>query len=377
MTGDYGFDMNSLSPETRVWYERFLAALENPNRYPNVERAASSGDLYQLGRTVGTNVTTILTVFRLTGDLRLLDHVDQIMQIARGQLRDTNGDGYPNWRWLHDRRDDNWYGDDRHVMDEIMTHAMVSQVAWTYRQNRELTSPSGIDYGERAGFWARYLDQWEEKWRERSGVATGFPFIYSNLTHPHLNLIRFHWYSYRLTNDDSYLVEATQLADRFVANEMRSITTSNGPGLVFPHGVIRFEPNLDYLAPLNYAEYSAQVFMDLAFEGFEPFSPESTLVMLANTIATKVIDNGSQDFAPTIGGSEPIGGLDMPRGERRTSASQWAIFPLAEYAAFDATGTIAAVNQQVYEQLERRNLDRPSRIAIPAAMIIAGLMDGG
>lgn len=373
LIGNPAFNISSLPTETQVWYRRFIAALNNSNQYPNIQSAARSGDLYQLGRYVATDVTTTLTVFRLTGDLQLLDRVDEIMQIARGQLRDTNGDGYLNWRWLHNRNDSAWYGDDRHVMDEIMTHGMVAEVAWAFHQNRDLTSPSGVDYKERAAFWADYLDQWEAKWRERNRRPTGYNFIHKNLTHPYLNLVRFHWYKYRLTNDEGYLNEATRLANEVNSGQLREISTSGGPGLVFPHGVVKYEPNLDYLAPFNYAEYSTQVLMDLAFEPFAPFSRESTLVPLANTIAHKVIDNGSTDFAPSIGGSRAIGGYGLPSSSRGTR-EQWAIYPMAEYAAYDKSGRIATVNQQVYNALER-SPERPTRIAIPAAMIINDLIN--
>ena len=109
-----------------------------------------------------------------------------------------------------------------------------------------------------------------------------------------------------------------------------------------------------------------------AFEPFEEFSREATLVPLANTIATKVIDNGSRDFAPTIGGSKAIGGYGLSSGSRAT-VEQWAIWPIGEYAAFDESGTIRSINQQVYDKLERSS-ERPTRAGIPAAMVIAGLL---
>src|SRR5690606_15028028 len=98
------------------------------------------------------------------------------------------------------------------------------------RQNQALPSPSGVDYQERADFWADYLQDWEAKWRARNRKATGFPFISKHLTHPHLNLLRFHWYSYRLTNDEGYLREANRLADEMNSGQFKSISTSNGTG---------------------------------------------------------------------------------------------------------------------------------------------------
>ncbi len=374
MVGNSEFQVSSLSADTRVWYDRFLNALNNPKQYPNVKQAAAKGDLYQLGRYVATDITTTLTVFRLTGDLQLLDRVDEVMQIARNQLKDTNGDGIPNWRWLLDSNNSTYYGKDNHVMDELMTHGMIAEVAWAYQQNRTLTSPTGIDYGKRADFWLHYLKQWESKWRQRSNTPTAFPFIYKNIIHPYVNLIRYLWYMHRLTGDQDYLTEATRLANDLNKNELRPITTPNGPGLVFALGITKEEPDLDELNTVSYSEYTTQVLMDLALEPFTPFSAKTTLIPLANTIATKVIDNGSTDFARTIGGEKAIGGLRMPTGVDRTPTTRWAIYPVSEYAAYDKTNKIATTNEQVYNNIERNNLNNPTRIAIPAAMIINNLL---
>lgn len=373
LAGDPGFDVSALQPETRTWYNRFLNALNNPNQYPEINDRAATGDLYQLGRYVANDITTTLTIFRLTGDLRLLDHVDSVMQIARNQLKDYNGDGYPNWRWLFDRNETQYYNNDTHVMDELMTHGMIAQVAWTYHQNQDLPSPTGINYKERADFWTNYLQQWEAKWRKRNNKPTGFPFITKNTIHPYLNLIRYHWYTYRLTNNEAYLNEAIRLANDANTHEFRPITTPNGPGFVFSLGITKHDPQIDYLDPVHYAQYSALILLDLALEPFPTFTPETTLTQLANTIATKVIDNGSRDFAPSIGGTQPIGGLRMPDDTTRTPATRWAIYSLSAYSAYDTTNTIHTINQQVYERLEN-NPNNPTRTAIPAAMIIHDLL---
>ncbi len=365
-----GFDERNLLPETRTWYDRFLFALASPRQYPDIARRARQGDLYNLARYINTEVTTTLTVFRLTGDLRLLDEVDGTLQLARAKLADSNGDGFPNWRWLHDPQDPTYYGTDRVTMDEIMTHAMIAEAAWAFKTNRAERSPAGVDYGARADFWTRYLGQWETKWRRRNHVPSGFPFLEKNLIHPFVNLIRYHWYMYRLTNRQDYLDESLRLADLLNRYELRPIATSAGPGLVFALGITHEEPDLDVLDPVHYARYTTQALMDLVLDGFPSFTTETTLVPIANTIATKVIDNGSKDFAITIGGDRPVGGLGMPAGEKRTSVDNWDIYPMAEYAAFDDSGTIAAVSREVYAAEESGRLERPSRVAIPAAMVI-------
>jgi hypothetical protein len=63
---------------------------------------AASGDLYTLGRGLNDYVTALLSAPRATGDLKFLDEVDRLLEIARGRLADANGDGFLDWRWLHD-----------------------------------------------------------------------------------------------------------------------------------------------------------------------------------------------------------------------------------------------------------------------------------
>ena len=100
---DPNFTEDSLSPEARVWYDRFLASLQNPSQYPNATSLASSNDTYNYGRPLNTHITTILQVFRLTGDRRLLDEVDRLAQLMRAQLKDWSiltkgGHGIPGRR---------------------------------------------------------------------------------------------------------------------------------------------------------------------------------------------------------------------------------------------------------------------------------------
>ena len=369
--GDPSFDASSLPADAALWYERFWTAIENPNQYPNTFTNASSGDLYQLGRFVNTHITTVLTVFRATGDLALLDHVDAVMERARAELRDYDGDGYVNWRWLKEAHP-TYYGNDIHVMDELMTHGMVAAVAWAFENNRDLVSPSGVPYGERADFWRDYLlNVWEAKWRDRNGVPSGFPFIEKELIHPFLNLARFHWYAYRLTGERGYLDEAERMADILHNGELRMVATGSGDAMVWPHQLVSANKGSDYVQPIHYARYAAQVFIDLALEPFPGFD-SNDLAPIARSVSQFVIDNGAEDFAPTIGGSGSIGGLSYPSGEPRTRTYAWAIYPLVEYAAWDASGDIAAVSEQVYSALE--NDDNPRRIAIPAGLVLQALI---
>ncbi len=373
LRGDPNFRESQLPPNVRVWYDRMIAAMNNPNEEPNPVKTSSTGDSYMIGRYTGADVTTLLTVFRFTGDLRLLDNIDKAMQAARAQLKDYNNDGFLNWRWLEDPSNKQYYGTDYNLLDEIMSAGLVAEVAWAYQENRNLTSPAGINYGERADFWLSYLKQWEAKWRQRDNVPTGFPFIEKDIIHARVNLIRYLWYMHRLTGRQDYLDEATRLANEINTHELRPITTPDGPGFVWAEVITANEPQSQWwLDALHYARYTTLVLLDLSYEPFAPFTPTKTLIPIAHTIATKVIDNGATDFAPTIGGSSPIGGLS-PATTQRTDIIRWGIYSFTFYAAYDTTNKIATTSEQVYNELES-DPNNPTRIYIPAGLVVDGLI---
>ena len=108
-----------LPPEVRTWHTRLWEAIKNPNpgetyisrnemNTSNGSRElASSNNTYVYGRSLSNYVTALLRVFRATGEKALLDEVERIATLMRGQLEDWsilafNGatyeqDGYPNW----------------------------------------------------------------------------------------------------------------------------------------------------------------------------------------------------------------------------------------------------------------------------------------
>ncbi len=374
LRGNPAFDESDLAAGTRVWYDRMLAAMASSKRYPDPVYLASTGDSYQIGRYTGTDVTSLLTVFRFTGDLRLLDDVDASMQAARAELKDDDGDGYLNWQWLCDPNETKYYKTDRVVLDELMTAGLVAEVAWAYEHNRDLASPSGVDYGERADFWLDYLQQWEAKWRGRDHVPTGFPFIDKHIIHAWVNLDRYMWYMHRLTGRQDYLDEANRLANVVNTKELRTISTADGTGYAWAVVMTAYEPSSQWwIVGVHYARYTTQVLMDLAFEPFGAFTTDNTLVRIAHSISGKVIDNGALDFARTIAGDQPIAGLIIDPADRRTDAAGWAIYPMTDYAAFDATGAIADASKQVYAN-EEADANHPTRIYIPAGLVLDDLI---
>lgn len=378
MVGRVSFESQSLPPGAVDWYSKMWQALDADNIYPNSVEAAASGDLYQIGRVVNVHVTTLLELLRFTGDLRLLDRVDLSMQAARSQLRDTNNDGYLNWRWLHDPSNQQWYGDDHHAMDEQMTHGLIAAVAWAYQANRDLTSPGGVDYGERADFWLAYLkNDFEPKWREREETG-GFDYLYALLMHPYFQTIRYFHYMGLLTGDAGYTTESRKLASA-ITNEFRVVQTREGPAFVWGEGVRSHDFTVRFLQPTIYASYVVQTAQELALEGMLPFADLTFMTRLARTITGFVIDDGDKSFALDVGGHRPILDLDaaplLPHdpGFARLTVDQWGIMNFGALAAFDTTGTIARVNREVFDHLEDDG--PPRRIYMPSAFIIQSYLD--
>src|SRR5690606_28142148 len=351
-------------------YEDVLRTLSRSDYYPDAVAAAETGNLYQIGRVVNVHVTTLLTLFRYTHDLRLLDAVDLAMQAARATLADTNGDGYRNWRWLQDPRNPKWYGDDYHVMDEIMTHGLVAAVAWAYQNNRRLVSPAGIDYGERADFWRRYLkNDFEPKWQARNDV-TDYRYLRVDLMHPYLQAIRYYHYMGLITSDNRYTERAEKLAEDLL-RELHEVSTDGGPAYVWGMGLRTKGSAVRYIQPTLYANYTVLTMQELALEGMQPFADPEFMPKVARTITNFVIDNGSEDFSLDIGGNRAVAGLDAAphiaddAAYERATRAHWVIMSYSSLAHYDATGTIAEVNRETFIAMERSR-NSPRRIYIPA-----------
>ncbi len=103
---------------------------------------------------------------------------------------------------------------------------MVAAVAWAYQSNRDLPSPSSVNYGERADFWRSYLKHdFEAKWRLRSReTADGTAFLDPQPLHAFVQQTRYLWHMGGLTADAAYLAAADERGQRIA----EAMTTSGG-----------------------------------------------------------------------------------------------------------------------------------------------------
>jgi len=367
LKGNPAFERSQLPPEMRRWYDRFWSTVEDPKLdYPplNPTSLAQSGDLYQLGRNLNVYVTSMLNMLRVTGDLALLDEIDHLMGLVQGTLRDTNGDGFRNFRYLRTAGGSKFYGDDRHEMDEVLTHSFLAAVAYAFKENAQYSDR----YAEQAAFWTDYLkNDFEAKWRARNDEPSGFPFLTFDLTHPYVQWIRYHYYMAKLTGEGGYYREAERMAE-LVAEHMREVYTPNGPAFVWDH---RFLPDTDNgplgCQPFIYVQYTIQGFQDLYLEGFSVFADDRFLQKAATAISEFIIDNGSHSFAQDICSGTYQRGLRPNTGDRGV-VSLFLNYPFAALGKWDATGETEEITREVYRRLED-DPDAPHHYNLPAMMV--------
>ncbi|NLX10375.1 MAG: hypothetical protein GXY36_12025 [Chloroflexi bacterium] len=349
LVGRPDFDPGSLPAEQRIWYDRLWTAIRNPEVYPNPDTAASSGDLYPLGRTLNDHITALLTAFRVTGDLALLDEVDRLMELARAQLQDYNNDGYLNWRWLWDNTQQIYYNTDDHEMDEMLTHALVAEVAYALHANAEF-SPV---YAEHAAFWTDYLiNHFLAKWKERGGLDRP-------LTHPYTQFMRMYYYLYRLTGDEDYLAEAFRRA-RVLDTMMQERQTPYGVAFVWDHRVPGMGIPAYGCQPTVYSQLTMAALQDLALEGFAQYADPDYMRHYTATFRDLVIRANNLD---TLAGTVC--------GDGEESFGKFLISNMPGLAVWDDTGQILAVSEAAYRNSKVENPNNPRRVFIPAYMLQA------
>jgi hypothetical protein len=357
---DSALKSNHLSPEARLWYDRFWAGLQGSSA--DATALAQSNNVYDYGRRLNTHITSILQMLRVTGDRRLLDEVDRLTQLMRAELKDcsilTQGgsiyqaDGYLNWLYLREKHDD-YHGTDVHEMDEMLAHSLVASIAFAFYVNRDLDPR----YAERAEFWTNYLkNHFEAKWRLRKNIPKGFPFLEKKLSHVYIQFVRYHFYMAKLTGENAYENEALRMAG-ILMDHIQPVSTPIGTGALWDHGMPIIGGRTLGAQPVNYARYTVQAAADLAAEGFSIFGQSGFMERMAVTLANKVLV-GTSAYAGRIDG-RVIGG---------TTLGQYAISPWAMLGRWDSTGKIRKETERLYLEIEP-TLESPGRIYLPAGMV--------
>ncbi len=349
LVGDPNFRPEQLPVEMQEWHARMIAGFERAyelDGFHDPENNATSGNLYEIGRFLNLYVTSLLTALRVTGDLTFLDEADRLMEMARLELADYNGDGFRNWRYLQ-QPCGSLCNDDYHEMDEILAHSLVASVAAALKAN-EAFDPR---YGEHAAFWTDYLqNDFEAKWRKRNNKPSGLPVLDRSLMHPYVEFIRYHLYMYQLTGDPVYESEAERRA-QLVTKQVREIFTPNGPGYIWDQ---RFLPEFDApplaCQPQVYLSLTFQTFQDLALEGMEVFDTDF-MQHVATTMSQVVMEDSYRRLAPDICGGVSQRGL-ISKSSEHGITFHFVNFPFASVGKWDASGKIEQAVRDAYDEID-------------------------
>ena len=292
----------SLNSDTRSWLSELKGStnFRSKSSTYSIEGFGSGDRVQDLSRALNGQLTGVLAALRVTGDRDLLEKVYVVMEKKRAALRDSNHDGYLNWRFIPGERSAGKLDyTDKHVMEEIMAHSLVAQAAYAFKLNRGVSSK----YAEAASFWTNYLQKhYEAKWRKRTGKRSGYPIIEKPLFHAYVNNARYYHYMYKLTGDSAYRKER----DRQVALIKRHLLPDSG-AYVWTHFVN--EVRSDRGNKLNWSYqpvgYTGEAMIPLADLGLEGVLSESTMRGIAKTLAVKMLDERSKGvMAGDVGGSQ-------------------------------------------------------------------------
>lgn len=359
---DPNFDKTKLSSQARIWYDRLWSSINNPNQsvhspYSGVG-LANLNDEYYYARPLNTYMTTLLHVFRATGDKAVLDEIDKLAQIMRSKLKDWSitrlgsttwtADGYLNW--IYDM-DNEYKGTDVHEMDEMMTHSGVAAFAYAFYVNRDLDPR----YAERAAFWTDYLkNHFEAKWRARKNIPSAFPFLTKLLTHPYAQWIRYHYYMGEMTGNSAYTAEAERMAG-VLKSHLKPMSTSVGAALVWDHSMgSTLGPQ-----PTNYARYTIQAMADLKYEKFSIFNEPDFIEKISRTVAGKVITSAS-----------PASIAGDISGAGTATAALYVISPYAQISMFDSSGIVRNLSEQFYNN-DESDKNNPRKPFIPGGLFLS------
>lgn len=378
LRGDPDFSAANLSADLACWYEELWRVVNDENQVGLIMHMVVSDDLYYYSRAINTHISALLMALRFTGDLALLDEVDRLAQHMRSKLADSwrgaaglgsqGRDGYLNWVWRRST-DDDYLGRDIHVTDEMRTHALVAAMAWAFRVNQDLDSPSGVDYRERADFWTEYLvDHFEAKWRERNRTPwPRFPFISRPHMHESVDFVRYLHYMALLTGRQEYAREASRLTE-IVQGNLREVKTDGGVAIVTPMSLLSEGGGVEYLMPSVYARMVYSDVVELHLAGARGWESDWVLRGLARSLTEFIMDDGSDSFARDIGGGERRAGL-VASGERdwtRFTPLRYVISSFALVSAWDETGKAAQLSVGAYTKVRENLRD----VYVPVAMII-------
>jgi hypothetical protein len=408
LRGDPDFEVSQLDEQQRLWYDRLWKAIGDPDQYPDSMRLATSADSYAFARLLSQYDQSLLLGLRATGDLRFLDEIDRVAQEMRASLQygwcgDVaskiemsrygtvyEDDGYLNFNRMVES--EVHYCRDVSDLEEPLLHGHIAMIMYAYHVNRGLPSPAGIDYGERADFWLDYLrNHFEAKWRDRTGVEwPGMDFMGAKFCHSYNQLVLYyHYMGERLASDgnsdaQAYIDHAEALTDALFdtvhlpgvqAGGFTDVATPLGPAVVYPFGAPGEAGNHKFEAcPTIYTRMVVSAMLELQLDEFYRWGDDSMISKIATGIAYYVMDTDpvygvKEPFAPGVTGSGEVAGITETVYRSRLDIGQYALSTIAALGAWDNSGKVLKISQQVYRDVES-DPNNPRRVFIPASMLL-------
>lgn len=388
LRGDPSFSASQLSAQERVWYDRVWAAITNPEASPNIDQLAASDDIYHYGREVHDHVQALMTAFRVTGDLRLLDEVDRITQIMRSKLKDewrgtidgSNGtkDGYLNWVFRYGEPVREHTGKDLHASNEAKTYALIASVTYALELNRDLNSPGGRNYRASAEFWRNHLfNDFVAKWRGRSGST--YRIIARPHTHTFISTTKLYFYLHLLTGDQGWKNEAERNLNIFLDKEIKTVSTSAGTANVWARSILSEGGGENYLHPTTYARYVYGDLVEFHLQGFGRLTDAGQLARFARTFTEFVIDTsgartGTDWFSHDVGGGKSRAGIPTDSSWKRLTIYAYNVSGYVLMTAWDSSGKMQDISVRSLDRAS--GLSRPSSPHVPAGMLLNARVRG-
>ena len=383
LRGDPAFDANDLSPEQRSTYEAIKRLIATPPTGQfNPYVMADKDCIWWYGHGLQTHVQAVLIAFRVTGDLSLLDHVDELGELMRARLHDswrgtadgTDGtsDGFLNWVMRANTSSQSWNaGKDTNIQYDMKAHATAAMIAYALHANRDLVSPSGYDYAGHADAWADYLvNHFEAKMRSREKKPTGFPIKeWPPQVSSYSDWAKWHYYMGEITGGAGYTAEASRMSD-VMLGQLRTVGTPQGSAYVW----MRSNPDMPggtatYLSPTTYAEFVLSNAVEFHLEGFHFWADPVHMERFARTITQLVMDEPDpirNGLAADVGGEQEREGIPSKSGFRRITPAIFATTNLALLTAWDTTTALPSLAADMH--------DYNASLGVDTSRILAGLM---
>lgn len=325
--------------EFRNMHNGLLWFANNPTEQfsSNTHSQLTSGDLYQLARTVRDRMQSFLIAFRITGDLRMLDVLTAWLKLSKQSMavgyrdHDTSvvtwsASPYPCWITRGGGQPSNLYGTDHSVMNEIKWHASIAEITYALYLNRNFTSPGGHNYQTEYNFWYNYLvNQFTPKWSgggsadwrinyrgvrrpptystqsggnnnatQRYGRAAegAWPItvnggdLHSAISQSHLA-----YYMGLLTGNPNGIAELNWASENFVTDSSQLVAAgSYGQARVWGHGQRGAGGSTSVTAQgATYLPYTIMDMTNMCLEGASPVVNTNLLKELANAVEAFVI----------------------------------------------------------------------------------------